>query len=454
MTNFARSLGARFARLDDRPGRSGRIGLLRQAAFARFSELGLPTTKEEEWKYTNLAPLGQVHFEPAGHAKPPTLEQLDRLAGGPLGDGRSPKGAADGSGAVRMVFVDGRHRPELSSRVRSYGGTFIGSLAAGLAERPELVERELARHADYQGDALIALNTAFIEDGAFIHLPAGTVLQAPIQLLFVSTTPGKPTLSQPRNLIVAGAHSQATIVETYAGLADEVYFTNAVTEVVLGDGARLDHYKLQEEGARAFHVALLQVNQGRDSRFTSHSVALGAALARNEVRALFASEGCECALNGLYMATGKQHLDNRTLIDHKSPRCTSRELYKGVLDGHSRGVFSGRVLVRQDAQKTDASQTNKNLLLSDDATVDTKPQLEIFADDVKCAHGAAVGQLDDNALFYLRSRGISQEAARSLLTYAFASEMVNLVPLGPLRARVRDLVTSKLPAFEALKEAA
>ena len=220
MTNFARSLGASFARLDDRPGRSGRIGLLRQAAFARFSELGLPTTKEEEWKYTNLAPLAQVQFEPAAKAKPPTLDQLDRLAGGPLG-----------GGAVRMVFVDGRHRPELSSRVRSYGGTFIGSLAAGLAERPELVERELARHADYQRDALTALNTAFIEDGAFIHLPAGTALQSPIQLLFVSTTPGKPTLSQPRNLIVAGAHSQATVVETYAGLADEVYFTNAVTEV-------------------------------------------------------------------------------------------------------------------------------------------------------------------------------------------------------------------------------
>ena len=432
MTDFVRNLRDNYALLEEGP-----IGLLREAAFARFAKLGLPTTQDEEWKYTSLAPLAQHRFEPAAET---TFRDIDRWI---LGEG-----------GIRLVFVNGRHRPELSSHAAGPAGAFIGSLAATLAHRPELVERELARHADWQRDALTALNTAFIEDGAFIHLPAGAVLQAPIHLLFVSTAPGKPTLSQPRNLIVAGANSQATVVETYAGLSDEIYFTNAVTEVVLGENARLDHYKLQEESARAFHIALTQVQHGRDSRFTSHSVALGAALARNEVRALFASEGCECTLNGLYMATGKQHLDNRTLIDHKSPRCTSRELYKGVLDGHSRGVFSGKVLVRQDAQKTDASQTNKNLLLSDDAIVDTKPQLEIFADDVKCAHGAAVGQLDENALFYLRSRGIGQEAARSLLTYAFASEMVNLVPLGPLRARVRDLVTSKLPAFEKLKEAA
>jgi len=446
MTDFARSLRESFARLGEPPGRLGRVGLLRQAAFARFAELGLPTVKDEEWKYTSLAPLAQIQFvSPAPEARPPrvTLEQLDLMAGGPPGDG-----------AVRLVFLDGRYQPELSSRAGSAGGAFIGSLAAAIAERPELVDRELARHADHHHDALTALNTAFIEDGAFISLPAGAELQGPIHLLFVSTAPAKPTLSQPRNLILLGEGSRATIVETYAGLSDDVYFTNAVTEVVLGENSHLDHYKLQEESVRAFHIALTQVHHGRHSRFTSHSVALGAALARNEVRTLLASEGSECALNGLYLATGKQHLDNRTLIDHQAARCTSRELYKGVLDGQSRGVFSGRVLVRHDAQKTDASQTNKNLLLSDEALVDTKPQLEIFADDVKCAHGAAVGQLDEDALFYLRSRGIGQEAAKSLLTYAFASEMVNLIPLGPLRARVRDLVTSRLPEWEKLKEAA
>jgi len=440
MTNFARSLRANFKLLDES---GGRIGLLRRSAFARFAELGLPTTQDEDWKYTSLAPLTQIQFAAPTQGKLPTLEQLDHLAGRSRGD--------DG---IRLVFIDGRYCPELSSRGTRTGGAFIGGLGTAHAERPELVEQDLARHADYQRNALTALNTAFIEDGAFIHLPAGTVLQAPIHLLFVSSASGNATLSQPRNLIVLGAGSQATVVETWAGLSDEVYFTNAVTEVVLGDNARLDHCKLQEESERAFHIALTQVHHGRDSRFSSHSVALGAALARNDVRALFAGEGSECTLNGLYMATGKQHLDNRTLIDHQSPRCTSRELYKGVLDGHSRGVFSGRVLVRHGAQKTDASQTNKNLLLSDDALVDTKPQLEIFADDVKCAHGAAVGQLDEDALFYLRSRGISQEAAKSLLSYAFASEMVNLIPLAPVRARVRELVTSRLPEWEKLKEVA
>jgi Fe-S cluster assembly protein SufD len=436
MTDFVHSLRASFALLNERSG-GGPIRPLREAAFARFAELGLPTKQDEEWKYTSLAPLAGMRFEPAADAGLPSLDRW----------------ALDGSG-IRLVFVDGRHRPELSSQAAGPAGAFIGSLAAALAQRPELVGRELARHADHQRDALTALNTAFIEDGAFIHLPAFAVLKAPIHLLFLSTAAGKATLSQPRNLILLGAGSQATVVETYAALREEVYLTNAVTEAVLGDGARLDHYKLQEESARAFHLALLQVDHGRDSRFTSHSVALGSALARNEVRALFAREGSECTLNGLYMAAGKQHLDNRTVIDHRSPRCTSRELYKGVLDGQSRGVFSGRVLVREDAQKTDASQANKNLLLSDDALVDTKPQLEIFADDVKCAHGAAVGQLDEDALFYLRSRGIGREAARSLLTYAFASEMVNLIPFAPLRARVRQLVTSRLPEWGSTKEAA
>ena len=432
MTDFVRSFHDRFASLGNGP-----IQPLRQAAFARFNQLGLPTTQDEDWKYTSLAPLAQLRFEPAARGP---LPEVGRWT---LGDS-----------AIQLVFVDGRHRPELSSLRKTPVGPYVGSLAAALADRPELVRRELGRHAGYERDALTALNTAFIEDGAFIHLPAGAVVQEPIHLLFVTTSSGKTTASQPRNLFIAGAGSQATIVETHAGPGEQACFTNAVTEVVLGEGARLDHYKLQEEGARAIHLALLQVQQGRDSRFSSSSVALGGALARNEVRALFASEGGECVLNGLYMAAGKQHLDNRTLVDHESPRCTSRELYKGVMGGQSRGVFHGRVLVRQDAQKTDASQTNKNLLLSDEALVDTKPQLEIFADDVKCAHGAAVGQLDENALFYLRSRGIPQEAARSLLTYAFASEMVNLIPLRPLQARVRELVGSRLPGFEGWKEVA
>jgi Fe-S cluster assembly protein SufD len=442
MTAFAGGLRASFALQRERR-RGDSLLALRQAAFARFETLGLPTTENEEWKYTSLAPLAELRFEPAAEVLPGSPERLLPGVGDP------PAG-----GSLQLVFVDGHHRPELSSPASGPGGILMGSLRVALAERPELVGSELARHADFRRDALTALNTAFIEDGAFIHLPAGAVLQSPIHLLFLSTASIEATLSHPRVLIVAGAQSQATVVETYAGPSDAIYLTNAVTEVVLGQGARVDHYKLQQESERAFHIALLQVTQGRDSRFASTSLALGAALARNEVRALFAAEGGECTLNGLYMAAGRQHLDNRTLIDHRSPRCTSRELYKGVLDGESRGVFGGRVLVRQDAQKTDARQINKNLLLSPGALVNTKPQLEIFADDVKCAHGAAVGELDEDALFYLRSRGLGREAARSLLTYAFASEMVNLIPPGPLRARVRELVTSRLPDRESLKEAA
>jgi len=298
---------------------------------------------------------------------------------------------------------------------------------------------------DDQHDALTALNTAFVEDGAFIYLPAGAELQGPIHLLFLSTAPAKPTLSQPRNLILLGEGSRATIVETYAGIPGDVYCTNAVTEVVLGENAHLHHYKLQEESARAFHIALTQVRHGRHSRFTSHSLAIGAALARNEVRTLLASEGSECTLNGLYMATGKQHLDNRTLIDHQGPRCTSRELYKGVLDGQSRGVFSGRVLVRHDAQKTDASQTNKNLLLSKDARVHSTPALEILADDVKCRHGSTIGQLDAAALFYLRSRGIGEEDARALLTWAFASDVAARLTVPEVRAEVERALGLRLP---------
>jgi Fe-S cluster assembly protein SufD len=252
-------------------------------------------------------------------------------------------------------------------------------------------------------------------------------------------------LSSPRVVVVAGANSEASLVELYAGAEGGSSFTNAVTEVVLGENARLNHYKLQAEPDAAFHIASLHAELARDSRLASHAFSLGGALTRNEVSSVFAGEGGECVLNGLYVGRGTQHLDNRTDLDHAVPRCTSRELYKGVLDGRSRGTFHGRVLVRQDAQRTDASQTNRNLLLSEEALVDTRPQLEIFADDVKCAHGAAVGRLDEQALFYLRARGIPKAEAERLLTYAFASELVGAVTLEPLRARVEQFLSARLP---------
>ncbi len=439
MTPFERSVREKFPPIGG--GEADAMPALRRAAFARFAELGLPTPDLEEWRYTSLAALAQTEFEPARGDAEVAKDALARWT-------------LSAAGSIELVFVDGRYRPELSSPGRGGDGIFVGSLGAALAQSPQQVGSELARHADFRKDALTALNTAFIEDGALIRLPAGAAVTSPIHLLFIASGADRPTLSQPRNLIVAGPGSEAAVVETYAAAGGGLYFTNAVTEISLGAGARVEHFKLQQESGRAFHVALTQVTHGKDSRFTSHAVAVGAALARNEVRALFAAEGGDCTLNGLYMGAGTQHLDNRTFIDHKSSRCTSREIYKGVLDGESRGVFGGRILVREDAQKTDARQINRNLLLSEGATADTKPQLEIFADDVKCAHGAAVGELEEDALFYLRSRGLSRAAARSLLTFAFASEIVDLIPLAPLRARVRDLVTSRLPDRASLEEAA
>src|SRR5439155_1493343 len=286
-------------------------------------------------------------------------------------------------------------------------------------------------------------------------LPRGAVVEEPIELLYVATTPGEGTVAHPRNLIVAGVNSQATLVETYLGLEDNVYFTNAVTEIVLGENAVLDHYKVQRESTEAFHVATTQVHHDRRSNFKSLYVALGGGLVRNEVRATLDAEGCECTLNGLYLATGTQHIDNHTVIDHAQPHCASHELYKGILDGNAHGVFNGKIFVREDAQKTDAKQTNQTLLLSEDATINTKPQLEIFADDVKCTHGATVGQLSADALFYLRSRGLGLQEARSLLTFAFANDIIERIQVEPLRARLEELLvqTQRLPQPEVGKGA-
>jgi Fe-S cluster assembly protein SufD len=284
-----------------------------------------------------------------------------------------------------------------------------------------------------------------LHDGAVVFIPRGKVLAEPIQLIFVSVAGGKRTMSHPRTLVVAGANSQATIVETYlsGGSEEDVYFTNAVTEIALGENAVLDHTKLQRESTRAFHIAHTQVRQARSSKFSSHYIALGGELARNETRVVFDGEGSEATVNGLYLAGGVQHMDNFTVIDHASPHCASHELYKGILDGKAHGVFNGKIFVRQDAQKTDAKQTNQVLLLSEDATINTKPQLEIFADDVKCTHGATVGQLDAECIFYLRSRGIGLEEARGLLTYAFANDIISRIKVEATREQLERLLTGR-----------
>jgi Fe-S cluster assembly protein SufD len=419
------------------------LNRIRKAAIARFAELGFPTLRDEDWKFTNVTPIAKIPFKPA------VASDRNGLTVAKLSPVSFQTGVGD-----RLVFVNGHYAPDLSTLRPLPKGVMVSSLATVLTTQPEAVEPYLARYAKYQQHAFTALNTAFIQDGAFVYIPKGQVVEEPIHLVFVATSDGEGHVAHLRNLVVAGANSQVKLVESYIGLADEVYFTNAVTEIVASDGAVIDHYKLQREGTEAFHVATTQVHQDRGSKFSTHAIQFGGALVRNEVRSVLDAEGCECTLNGLYLADGRQHVDNHTVIDHAKPHCASHELYKGILNGKAHGVFNGKIFVRQDAQKTDAKQTNQTLLLSEEAVIDTKPQLEIYADDVKCTHGATVGQLQEEAIFYLRSRGIGREAARRLLTFAFANDIISRIQIEPLRTQLEEILlsTHQLPQEERAKE--
>ncbi|MCH8147480.1 MAG: Fe-S cluster assembly protein SufD [Planctomycetes bacterium] len=404
---------------------------LREAAFARFCELGFPSVRDEEWRFTNTAPIANTAFAPA-----PSGEGVDADQVAPF-TLREP-------GAHRIVFVNGRFVPALSAAGSLPGGVILGGLCDAAREHRLIVEAHLGQYATIENHAFSALNTAMLEDGAFVYVPKGTVVDAPIHLLFLSVADAAPWVAHPRNLIVTETSSQATIVETYAALDGGVQFTNAVTEIVAGENTVIDHYRVGCESTEAFHVGALHLHLRRSSTLTSHSIIFGGALVRNDIHANLAEEDCECTLNGLYMIEGTQHVDNHLVIDHAKPHCRSWEYFKGILDGKSRGVFSGRINVHENAQKTDAKQTNMSLLLSDHAQVQSKPQLEIFADDVKCTHGATIGQLDDEAVFYLRSRGIKREDARSLLTFAFAGENLNKIRVASLRAQLEQHVRIKL----------
>jgi Fe-S cluster assembly protein SufD len=403
---------------------------LRRAAVARFAEVGFPTVREEAWRYTSVAPLVERGFRPAGREGP----------GGP-GSDTAGRFALDAAGGSRLVFVDGRCSAELSSVSPLSGRARLASLADALSTNGPLLERHLGRYAGHEQDGFTALNTAFTRDGAFIFLPAGTRLRDPIHLLFVGTS---EVLAQPRTLIVAEPASEATIVEQYVGLPGTAYLTNAVTEVVVGEGAAIRHYTLQEESEGAFHVGTLQIDQDRESTFRACSATMGGRLVRKTLGVRLHAEGGSATLDGLYALADHQHVDNHVSVDHAAPRCASQQLYKGILDGRSRAVFNGRILVRRDAQKTDANQTNKTLLLADGPEVYSKPQLEIFADDVRCTHGAAEGQLAEEAIFYLESRGLGEAAARTLLTYGFAREVIDRIAVETVRARVDRLLLARL----------
>ncbi|MDH5667070.1 MAG: Fe-S cluster assembly protein SufD [Nitrospira sp.] len=399
----------------------------RQAAGTCFADMGFPTSHHEERRYTDVTPVMETPFAFAWHAP-----EISKGEAEPIVSWVGPR--------HQLTFVNGHFAPSLSLLHRLPQGVIVGSLRDCDEASSSLLEPHLGRHAWHEDHAFVALNAAFLNDGAFLYLPAKMAVEEPILVLFLSSPEGQATISHPRVLVVAGPSSQATVIEGYVGMKGDCYFTNAVTEVVLGEEAVVNHHLLQEESQAAYHIATLAVHQERNSTFMSHSLALGGALARIEVHGLLADEGSTCTLRGLYAAAGRQHVDIHTRIEHARRRCTSRQLYNGILGGHARGVFDGRVLVRQDAHKTDASQTNKNLLLSEDAVVHSTPQLEIFADDVKCVHGTTVGQLDPDALFYLRSRGLDLEDARRVMTQAFSSELFGYI--GP--ARIRDRFTELL----------
>jgi Fe-S cluster assembly protein SufD len=405
---------------------------IRKAGIARFGDLGLPTTRDEDWRFTNVAPIARMPFkpafEPAGGVSVEAIEDcaFARLPGS------------------RLVFVNGHFAPGLSRIINLPVGMKVCNLAAALGSDAAILEKHLGRYAQNADNGFAALNQAFFLDGGFVQVPAGQWVAEPIQFVYVSTAGQSGATFHPRNLVIAEANSRVTILESYVSLGGAGYFTNAVTELFAGDNAHLEFVKYQDEAPDAFHIAAFHGEFGRASQVNVHSFALGAKLSRNNIRTKLGGEGLECVLNGLYLTRGEQLADHHMIVEHAQPHCASHEYFNGILDGKSKGVFHGRILVQRIAQKTDAKQTNKNLLLSDDATADTKPQLEIYADDVKCTHGATIGQLNDESIFYLRSRGISTANARRMLIHAFAGEIIERIKYEPAREELDKLVWHRL----------
>ncbi len=395
--------------------------------MAKFQAVGYPARSEESWRFTNLDPIIKTSFAPAKPA--------DRAAALEI-NGQSSFGRA---AAAELVFINGQYVSRISHTNKIPNGVKVTTLAG-----QEAVARDhLAKLASVESNPFVALNTASFGDAAMIHLPRNSTVDGPIHLLFVSIAGDVPTVSHPRVLIVAEENAQAMIVESYVGTGSIPYFTNAVTEVIAAASARLDHCKLQQESSLAYHIATTQVRLAGEARFVSHSATMGAALTRNDVNVVLAGERADATLNGLVLLDGTRHCDNHTLLDHAAAHCPSHELYKHVLGGKSTGVFKGQIVVRPDSQKTDSKQTSKTLLLSDDAQMNSMPALEIYADDVKCTHGSTTGPVDEEQVFYLRSRGVSHEAARHLLTYAFAADITRRIRVEPVRARIENYMAAQ-----------
>jgi len=406
---------------------------IRKSGLARFSENGFPALHDEDWKYTNVKAIAELPFKPVTEltASLPTAADLEKFHFLKTSE-------------TLLVFVDGQFAPSISKLPAAQKGVLITTLKDALTKVPELIEQKLSKLSTLDANGFTGLNTAYFEDGVFIHVDSGQTVDQPVHALFISTGLEPGATAHIRNLIVADASSQLTYLENFVSLGGAAILTSAVNEFYIGDNANVEHLKFQEEDTKAYHIAGMYSEIGRDTRFRSHSIALGAKLSRNNIRMRLSGPGSEAVLNGLYLTRGKQLADHHMFVEHAAPNCDSHEYFNGILDDESRGVFHGRIYVHRVAQKTDAKQTNKNLLLSDDARMNTKPQLEIYADDVKCTHGATVGQMDEKAIFYLRARGLPLEVARRMLMHAFAGEIIERVKHAVIREELDAIIWERL----------
>ena len=405
---------------------------LRHGAMAHFDLVGFPNSRREEaWRFTNIDPIIRTTFK------------LGDLEGPDSGAMSAEKYSFGTEAVVELVFVNGQYVSRLSKHGKLPRGAKVTNLAQAFDSESDLLERHLGKYAAIEKSPFVALNTGFVRDGALIHLQRGTTVEQAIHLIFISTGGHEPTVSHPRVLVIAEDNVEATVVESYVGSGSGVYFTNAVTEFITGADCRIDHCKLHQENLSAYHIATMQVSLGRSSRFISHAATLGGRITRNDLNVKMNGEFADATLNGLVIINGEQHVDNHTLLQHEKANCPSHELYKHVLDGKSTAVFKGQIFVQKDAQKTDSKQSSKSLLLSDDAYMNSQPALEIYADDVKCTHGSTTGPVDEDMVFYLRSRGVGMEAARHLLTYAFAADITRRIRVAPVRRRLEEFMAAQ-----------
>lgn len=406
------------------------LASLRQSALAQFDATGFPSPREEEWRYTNVAPIEKKRFRPSVTAAPAVIPDGALLKRYRLDD------------SWTLVLVNGVYVPELSVVDGIPAGVTVAPLSLALATDPDFVAARLGSATANEHHGFIAFNTAFFSEGLVLRVPAHQKLAKPVQLLHITT--GSETAHSLRNLIVVEAGAAAQVAETFVGATGSADLCTSITEVTLEQGAVLDYYAFQRQPERAYHFGGTYASVGRSARFRHTQLCFGALLARHEIHAEL-DQAAECALDGLFLARQRQHVDNHALIHHRAPRATSRETYRGVLTDRARGVFQGRIIVHPEAQQTDAQMNNRNLLLSEDAEVDTKPQLEIHADDVKCSHGVAVGQLDEQAVFYLQSRGIDAASARAMLTFAFANAMLDKLNLPSVKRLAQDELMAQFP---------